>query len=94
MRISAGFRATKPTSLLFAGTGHLIDHNRAFSRPYQAIYWKYQGFGAALKSQHFALLRPSVWQALVNHLLEVEAARLAPGEDRLLDVGRQKSEPQ
>ena len=41
----------------------------------------------------FALPRPGDRQVLVHHLREVQGARLAPGKDRLLDVGRKKGEP-
>jgi hypothetical protein len=34
---SRGLEVPKPDFLLFAATGHLIDHNRAFNRPDQAI---------------------------------------------------------
>ena len=47
-----------------------------------------------LQPEHFALLRPDNRQVLVDHLFKIETARLAPGEDRLLDVGREESEPQ
>ena len=79
----------------------VIRRNRVFNAPEQGIYSPRTGYlidgtgsGRAAKTQLLALVGPGQRDVDLLQRLEVERARLAPVEDRSLDIGRKEREPQ